>query len=403
MTSKHTVVSYHLNIDEGDGAIHLLLDKDRLVESAVLIDGGLGTNGAKLIPEFMQSKQFRQWKRSAGKHAGQSISYFDAVVVTHWDDDHAAGLSSLFSKNIEAAAQEYIKNHNITTKLQFEAAVKGGNVQGSLINFSTTIKEGAYWPVTRFYCPYWNRSESNLYGHAKWGYTLTKVPSEGLIRWIEPDKKNDFLTFTISYKLPNGTKRTLKLVPGLRLAEMGKDLIGIDIFTGKRVIDPNAATYPSEISSRMASLNEWKQKPAMVCIGNDGVVCDPDSTEERARKRWADASGTTYLGGMKFHQLRLVSTNNTSVAETAGHHNDFSTQAVNGTTTGNNLASIACMIFWPSIERENVSHYFAGDLGDEIEENIIKWATFPNPQTQVLEPIRVGAMKLSHHGMVLYP
>lgn len=74
---------------------------------------------------------------------------------------------------------------------------------------------------------------------------------------------------------------------------------------------------------------------------------------------------------------------------------------LNGGTTHTNKASIACMIIWPNVLNAQVSHYFAGDMADLMEEHILRWAIErrANDPPGRQRPIRINSVKLSYHGM----
>jgi hypothetical protein len=111
--------------------------------------------------------------------------------------------------------------------------------------------------------------------------------------------------------------------------------------------------------------------------------------------QWADKHGDTNLATMDLSTIRLTK----AVGKKAAAQ-DISAQSINGHTTADNQASVACMIFWPNSTGADVSHYFSGDVGDEIEERLLRWATVPTTaKGDVRETIQVQAMKLSHHGM----
>ncbi|KAL6413187.1 hypothetical protein AUP68_02688 [Ilyonectria robusta] len=80
----YSVKSYFINVGTGDSSVHLLLDGAGGVESAVLIDGG---------------KSAAQQVVQGAIHHIRQMSYpnflFTTIVVSHWDDDHYAGLLAL--------------------------------------------------------------------------------------------------------------------------------------------------------------------------------------------------------------------------------------------------------------------------------------------------------------------
>lgn len=141
----------------------------------------------------------------------------------------------------------------------------------------------------------------------------------------------------------------------------------------------------------------------MLCVAADSWVCDPDGMVDRLDKWQWTHSGNDLTD---IHLARKTNTSFRSDAQSRGlvqdqssRNGEISIQSVTGPTTGNNQASIACMIIWPHAECD-VSLYIGGDLGDEMEEQILRWSTIPSAtDTNVRIPPRVDCLKLSHHGM----
>ncbi|KAI8722382.1 hypothetical protein NCS52_00381900 [Fusarium sp. LHS14.1] len=78
----YDVLSFFINVGAGDSAIHILRQRNtENVEAAVLIDGGRSTSqrcieGAIHTIRAALNRNFQ----------------FTSIVVTHWDEDHYAGL-----------------------------------------------------------------------------------------------------------------------------------------------------------------------------------------------------------------------------------------------------------------------------------------------------------------------
>jgi hypothetical protein len=58
------------------------------------------------------------------------------------------------------------------------------------------------------------------------------------------------------------------------------------------------------------------------------------------------------------------------------------------------------MVFWPSLNTNppRISHYLGGEVGDKVEKVVLVWTTTTTNDANVLRPVPVEAMKLSHHG-----
>lgn len=64
-----------------------------------------------------------------------------------------------------------------------------------------------------------------------------------------------------------------------------------------------------------------------------------------------------------------------------------------------NQSSIACMVIWPEQTKANVSHYLGGDLGEGIEQMVLKWSAVPDEtNNNHWKPTKCPAMKTSHYG-----
>lgn len=131
MTS-YGVDSYHINCGPGDCAIHVLVSNPSTNPQAVkviLIDGGKSRATTRSnIPNTINI-------------LGERYKFalrFDAIVITHWDDDHFAGILSV-----------------IRAELKEKAKVKPlppvGSMQVSFLKYDVGGK-----PATVWYCPYWS-------------------------------------------------------------------------------------------------------------------------------------------------------------------------------------------------------------------------------------------------------
>ena len=85
--THYEVYSYHLNIDTGDSAVHLLVWVDGNVSTihrSVLIDGGLGDYGESTITAIQAKLRRSKYKAKPNREVGK----LDAIIITHWDADH---------------------------------------------------------------------------------------------------------------------------------------------------------------------------------------------------------------------------------------------------------------------------------------------------------------------------
>ena len=92
------VHTYHINIDVGDSAIHLLVDETppATVHRAVLIDGGEDTDTVIQIEKVIKLIEDSYRFDSNGQLPSTTACLrFDSIVITHWDGDHYGGVLAL--------------------------------------------------------------------------------------------------------------------------------------------------------------------------------------------------------------------------------------------------------------------------------------------------------------------
>lgn len=82
------VESYFINVDVGDGAVHILLRNDKL-DGAVLIDGGREPAAGKLQSAIATLRNKYNNCR------------FNSIVVTHWDGDHFRALLKILYEDMK--------------------------------------------------------------------------------------------------------------------------------------------------------------------------------------------------------------------------------------------------------------------------------------------------------------
>ena len=128
------VHTYHINIDVGDSAIHLLVDEAIVplprIQRAVLIDGGLpGVVACNQIKTVIGLIEARYSFDPHGQPDPLNRSLrFDSVVITHWDKDHYGGVIALL---LDGYQNQLDNDANIATlKAQstatYNTAVAGG-------------------------------------------------------------------------------------------------------------------------------------------------------------------------------------------------------------------------------------------------------------------------------------
>ncbi|KAF3187984.1 hypothetical protein TWF788_001448 [Orbilia oligospora] len=343
MTSTLKVLSYHINIDEGDSAVHLLVEfkgnNKKYVMRSVLVDGGKYSHGGEQLYNFITEMR----KPASGlkwDNAG-----FDTIIVTHWDDDHWGGL-------VYTLQQDIIDQVGTTTFTSLKEAESKIRSTYSRITFT----EGGQ-PATYIYMPY-ELAEDSATGGAKNG-----MPEDWTIS-----------NFFRNTRIPK------------------EDLV-----------------FPRAVSQYLQQRPENPHWPAMICVASDSkVLLSEQDAEELMGWELRRSEGWQNWAYARADQGNIQSESTSGVIDVDGtnttekRHDDFSVNLIPGSTTDNNQASIACMIFWPNKDAL-VTHYFAGDCGDQVEANIMSWASDPEDVKNKKSPrviINVRAVKLSHHGKI---
>lgn len=107
-STNWTVDNWQIPVPVGDCSVHLLVDGNKVVIHAFIMDGGKSSDG--LTPEEQILRAL-----TAIDNARKDWTWkFDAWVVTHWDHDHYAGIQALWINNPD------VTRNNV--KLQFRDA-----------------------------------------------------------------------------------------------------------------------------------------------------------------------------------------------------------------------------------------------------------------------------------------
>ncbi|KAK0732483.1 hypothetical protein B0T21DRAFT_334666 [Apiosordaria backusii] len=146
----YRVDSFHINVDAGDSAIHILSEPDpkggkRKVRKAIFIDGGKSEESTwrATISDTIQDIETKfecQGPEKLGKGTTErKMLKFDAFVVTHWDADHYEGLMDYLSNNLAEMKFKNKKKEDIKLwKLQRALYLDGGNPLSILFAPDTT-------------------------------------------------------------------------------------------------------------------------------------------------------------------------------------------------------------------------------------------------------------------------
>ncbi|KAE8147170.1 hypothetical protein BDV25DRAFT_143024 [Aspergillus avenaceus] len=343
--STLVVHSIHISVGIGDSAIHLLVDEAATpkVYAAVLIDGG------DRISDDRTSQYLQQLRTKAVKHSILStIDWIkghydlsgdtnkelrlDSIVVTHWDTDHYLGVANVL----------------------LEAAGTGGSIPW--------LKWDGSKPLTYFYAPAnaWKekKEDKKLVGFTFNNFFVAEDSpgsSQYVISILEKDKSSveayPFAKLRTTGKLANKNEEGLWGV------------LGANFFTNKLLPKPSDTVTPDAL---IATHNVGNGRPGLYCVGVDRKTLKKDT--------WGQSNASLVERTPFPKDPRIVPGTNPSDA---------------------NRVSIAGMVMWQGDpgKTPRVSHYFAGDLGQTEEENLLKWL-----KDGGIDHIR--SMKASHHGAV---
>jgi hypothetical protein len=311
---NYGVESFHITVHTGDCAIHLMIRESQalkpLILAAVLIDGGskrMQGNAPSPIGEVIP------WIQNHYR-TGQpdNVLKFSAVVVTHWDEDHEAGLLNFFFDGVKKEGS--------------------GDKHPNLI-YEYEPDSGKLTPMTWLYAPYWEG-----YTH-KWSDQWVKgkplymsCDIDGIVKMLilESIKDEPF-------------KLKMKNVPTFRLRTQEiintYGIVGVNLFNNQLIDKTLAgsiqnldglleANPPTNPSSGTAS----DEIPGLYILAANRWLLGPDE-----QLSWEyDPPGVPWS------------------ERTA--------------PTITNQSSIVAVVLW----KTHISHYMAGDADSLLEEEILK-------------------------------
>ncbi|KAF5983341.1 putative transcriptional activator srcap-like protein [Fusarium bulbicola] len=371
------VDSWHLNIDAGDSAIHVLVEivNNKLVPTkVVLVDGGFQHYGG-----FWINKVRGKLKTHYG--LPEDIK-FDGLVVTHFDADHVGGIVQLFDDDIQNQWNRKLQNKDEDQFNDQELNTKWEELMGA---YSPSFLN----PGAHIYMPYWDdchteKELSNATGN------VNRPPA----LWIR-----DANEFRIEKK---GSWLTAVGVQSPVIATIHahhSTLIGFDFFYGQQACTKSAGdlTDPKEVSKYLK-----EHRPSMFCVMADMYICGNYTYKGLEKWGWDKTDfGSPFVivnGDMNEEQAKEAETSQDSDTNLDSQSDD-PVGFIPKVDTKNNNSSIACMIIWKNTEKAQVSHYFAGDLSESTEQMVLKWSTVPSADDAKKRlPTKVKTMKMSHHG-----
>ncbi|KAA8903423.1 hypothetical protein FN846DRAFT_954000 [Sphaerosporella brunnea] len=308
------VDSYHINVGQGDCAIHLLVQhnvtaappKKPLVLHAVLIDGG--ESDAVNIAKIRQTIDHIEGEYDFA--GGATTLQFDSVVVTHWDSDHFKGVIKL----IEVDLTDQLSKPPVVAD--------GARVGCRLFKYDGGDRTK---PQTIFFAPYWNgmaKAPSSKPPPKKPKVIKTNDRPETVVESSKPGHM-DFII-----KIPAAKKVPAFDIPFQALCKLRYavgDVLGMNLFTHEEI----SARYEDLKSPKDLIDNISHKYPVgMFCVTSCGAVI--------------------------------------------GHDEDpFEVFTIDKPNEHKNWYSIGAVVLWEGSAR--ISHYFCGDAMYKQEDMIREW------------------------------
>ncbi|KJK85506.1 hypothetical protein H633G_10654 [Metarhizium anisopliae BRIP 53284] len=309
MTSQYRVDSFHVSVNQGDCAVHLLVQygatppKD-VVVAAILMDGGVSiasTERPNMIVEEPPIYTTMDWINLNYSFGTETELKFDSIVVTHWDRDHVNGITQLLRSSASRLSSP-------TDKISF-------------------LKWTGSMPNTHFYCPIRQaRAKNDKRGQLRGlstdrdYYSIDNATGEDIVR--------------IKYK-PKAKGAKDEIYPFAKFHATDTniwDVLGVNFFNNEKL---SSVAGPLSVTDLIARHKTPKGNPGLYCVGvmkqNLAVHVDSTSTDD----------------------VRPFVVDDKEVDET-------------------NQGSIAAMVLWEG-SPPRASHYFAGDMGQTYEEKILEW------------------------------
>ncbi|KAI1817183.1 hypothetical protein GGS20DRAFT_592644 [Poronia punctata] len=351
MGSPYEVHNFHLNIGLGDGSIHLFVDTSQktkpwfrgTIKRAILLDGGNG--GSESVDCIL--RVFKWINRRYDLPDGDKKLMLDAVIITHWDQDH------------------------YKTMVQLVRRCMAGDPQ----RVSFARYDGSGNPMTYLYVPQWTNGTKKeiikkkvVIGEKFTGpdkYLLSKVGGDGKV----------YMKVSPAGEGAEADDATRDLYPEVFvLVEGTENILGRNFLS----TDPlPTGNWQKDIDSPEKLVNTIPPTPngapGIYCVAVNGLVLGQDKSI--AKKDDLGTILTQLPEGRKGGMVGIVDNPSSTTSKGAPK----------------NIISICCMVIWKKGSGVRISHYFAGDAIWNLELLITEWVNKSAAN-------KVAAMKISHHG-----
>ncbi|KAK4040195.1 hypothetical protein C8A01DRAFT_35797 [Parachaetomium inaequale] len=374
------VESFHINVQAGDSAAHLLVqfsgttpagnpvgDKPYVL-SAVLIDGGDNAHeGPDRVWRFIQALRDRyDFKSPPLSLNPEGLAKFDSVVITHWDKDHYDGLAKVLCLDARNTV-----THN--------PDIKQASIQISFFKYGDPPNKGRDHPLTTVYAPVWDRIPG---ANAK--QTTRGAPTGRWGKSTIGSNPQEYLQVKFwATQRPNGIA-SLNQIARLDYT----DLLGMEFFRQQKLVATAGLTSPAALldQHRLSfPASPWPEAPGMYCLGVAGGTLPPPPLPPLPP---VPPMPPPVPPVPPVPPAPPVPSAPSTVIKSAS-----GVGVVNEHDSATNASSISCAIIWPGTTGidampPRVAHYFAGDAEYETEQLIVRW----------VGKKKVRNVKASHHG-----
>lgn len=281
MAVQYEIHSLHINVGNGDAAIHLLVepvtDAKNVIHRAILVDGGKATAVDQIVKTIKYIEDTYAIVDLDGTNQVDQTSTakppppqlrFDGIVVTKWAVDHSAGLLKLINDQLLAD-----KPDPKVDRKSSDGLTKLGPCSFMRYQAKTQI------PLTNLYSAFWEGA-----GASNLAKTTTTPAPTSQIRLTPPNGTDPSPPFAIgtanrSADFIDSADQTKRWIGVFNLVATRAELIGRELFTGQIAVNsPVTKVWQhddvSELVTALSALPSFAAAATpftgICCIGADG-------------------------------------------------------------------------------------------------------------------------------------